>query len=107
MRSTERYRLPGGPLGMLAMVVVVEFFVARHDRDFSNVWVQPWKLSGEAATHTAKRFDMLCFGDSLVMHGVVPRVVAESLGRPVLNLAVAKGQMPTSFFLLRRAIEAG
>lgn len=100
-------RLPAGLIGMLALVFGAEVYVARHDRDFSNVWVQPWKLSGESARRAARRFDVLCFGDSLVMHGLVPQVLSESLGRPALNLAVAKGQMATSYFLLRRALESG
>lgn len=105
-QSRERI-VPAGFLGMLVLVVAVEAFFMRHDRDFSNVWVEHWKFSGAAARGAAKRSDLLCFGDSLVMCGVVPQVVTESLGQHALNLAISKGQMATSYFLLRRALAAG
>jgi hypothetical protein len=50
---------------------------------------------------------VLCFGDSLVKFAVVPRVLEARLGQGAYNLAVCGGQAPSSYFLLRRALEAG
>jgi hypothetical protein len=38
---------------------------------------------------------------------VLPRALERRLGAPAYNLAVAAGQAPSTFFLLRRALEAG
>ncbi|MEO6808705.1 MAG: hypothetical protein ABI353_06295 [Isosphaeraceae bacterium] len=100
-------RLPFGLIGMLVLVAVLEGHLSRHDRDFTTVWASDWYRSGKAARREAAKCDILCFGDSLVKHSVIPRVLEERLGRRVYNLAVFNGQAPTSYFLLRRAIEAG
>jgi len=51
--------------------------------------------------------DVLCFGDSQMKFGIAPHVVAARTGRPAYNLAIVGGQPPASYFLLRRALEAG
>jgi hypothetical protein len=94
-------------LGMLALVVAAEAFVARHDDDFTTVWAHAWKRAGESARRDAPGCAVLGFGDSVVMHGVAPRVLEDRLGARAWNLAVFKGQGPTAYFLLRRALDAG
>lgn len=101
-------RLPTGLIGLLVLVLVVEGWVRRHDRDFTSVWAAAWRQAGRQATRAeTAQADVLCLGDSLVMLGVAPKVLAQTLGRPAQGLAVFKGQAPTAYFLLRRAIEAG
>ena len=98
---------PVGLLGMLALAVAAEVYVARHDRDFTTIWASSWRLSDRAARDEATRCAVLGFGDSLVKHGLAPRVLEPALGRPAYNLAVFNGVAPASFVLLRRALEAG
>ena len=108
MRKALRGRWPTGAMGMLGLVLAVELYVARHDRDFTTHWAQAWQWSGRAAgTREAKRSQILCFGDSLVLHGVLPNVIEGRLNRRAYNLAVFKGQAPASYLLLRRALASG
>lgn len=99
--------MPLGLVGMLALIIGVEGWLRRHDRDFTTMWAAAWARCGKDVGRQAPRCDVLCFGDSLVMHGVAPRVIAERLGRPAHNFAVFKGMAPTAYFLLRRAFDAG
>jgi hypothetical protein len=68
----------------------------------------------ESWSHTARKLrqavpgrDILCFGDSMVKCGMMPRMLRERTGRPAFNLAVVGGSAPSSYFLLRRALKAG
>jgi hypothetical protein len=92
---------------MLALVAGVERYVARHDVDYVHPWSWDWKRTGAAATREAAGCDVLCFGDSLVKFGLVPRVLEDRLGGRSYNLAVGAGQASTTYFLLRRALAAG
>lgn len=105
--NRRRRRVPTGLIGMLALVWAVEGHLDRHGPDFTTVWASAWNRSGKAARREAPKCEVLCFGDSLLKHGVIPKVLEERLGRRVYNLAVFNGQAPTSYFLFRRALEAG
>lgn len=108
MRNPLRGRWPAGAIGMLGLVLAVELYVARHDRDFTTHWAQAWQWSGRAAAaREARSSAVLCFGDSLVLHGVLPNVIEGRLDRPAYNLAVFKGQAPVNYVLLRRALDSG
>src|SRR5262249_34595359 len=67
-----------------------------------------WRTTGRAASgNEVRRSEVLCFGDSLVKHGIYPLILEASLGRPAFNLAIPAGPPPASSFLLRRALAAG
>jgi len=100
-------RLPAGLLGMVALIAAAEWFVARHDLDLMRFEGWDWRLAPRAAARRAPRCDYLCFGDSLVKFGVLPRVVEARLGRPAHNLAICSGTAATSYFLFRRSLERG
>lgn len=103
----RRWPLPLGLLGMLGLVAAAEGWLRRHERDFTTAWAAAWDRCGRLVAREAPRCEVLCFGDSLVMHGVAPRVLEARLGRPAHNFAVFKGQAPTAYVLLRRALDAG
>ena len=104
-------RAPLGLLGMLALVASVEGFVAsRADRLIGfETWA--WEHASRAAVAEAASCEILLFGDSQIMMGVVPRVLASEAGprrpRPAYNLAVPGGQAASSYFLFRKALAAG
>lgn len=98
---------PKGLLGMLAAVVVIELLVARHRLDLTPIVGTDWNQVGRRVAQESNGNDVLCFGDSLMRHGVLPRVVEERTGRRCLSLAVAAGQAPIDYFLLRRALDSG
>ncbi len=101
------HRLPRGFLGMLALVAAVELTISARRLDFTTVWADDWHLSASAATRKAKGRDVLCFGDSLIKCGVLPRVIEARTGLRAYNLAVNAGTMPSAYFMLRRALESG
>jgi hypothetical protein len=92
---------------MLAMVAAVEMFVARHPLDYSDPVSLSWRLAAQAARDEAPGCRVLCVGDSLIKHALIPAVVTAQTGRRALNLGLARGPAPATFFLLRRALEAG
>lgn len=105
--ASRRPAVPGGLLAMLGMVAGVETYLARRDLDFSTVWAQDWRAGGEAARVEAPTCNILCFGDSLLKYGIIPKVVESRAGGRAYNMAMHAGKAPGSYFLLRRALESG
>jgi hypothetical protein len=66
-----------------------------------------WQESARAARGLEADSDVLCFGDSVIKLGILPRVLEDRLGVSAYNLGVLGGQAPTSYFLLRRVLEQG
>jgi hypothetical protein len=92
---------------MIGIVAVVESYVARHPAEFTDPSAYSWTLS-EAATHSqARSAEILCLGDSLVKHGLLPEVIEERLGRSTYNLAICAAPPPAQYYLLRHALDAG
>ncbi len=104
-RSARRW--PWGMAGALLLVGLVEARLARRALDFSTIWSAAWMNAGTAARTEATSSRLLFFGDSLVMQGVVPRVIQAETGQSAYNLAVFKGLAPASYSLLRSALDAG
>src|SRR5206468_835254 len=59
------------------------------------------------AAEKVKDCDFLAFGDSLMRHGLAPRVIRERAGLEGYNLAIAGSQVPASYMLFREAINSG
>ena len=100
-------RRPWGFLGMVVLVLSVETTLARHRFDFLDPVGVSWALSERAAGGEPGRSSVLCFGDSLLKFGFRPGMIEARSGQSAYNLAVIAGRAPTSFFLLRRALDAG
>jgi hypothetical protein len=98
---------PWGLVGMVGLLGLIEPALARRDADFAGYIPADWKLAGHAAARRVAESRVLCFGDSEVKHALLPALLADRLGGPSYNLAVIGGQPPSSYFLLRRALEAG
>jgi hypothetical protein len=92
---------------MLALLGAIEGFVARNGLDFSDPVSLSWRLSADSARQEAPGCGVLLIGDSLVKHGLVPRLVEGRTGLRAVNLGVARGPAPATYFLLRRALDAG
>jgi hypothetical protein len=88
-------------------MVAIENFVARDVLDFSDPVSLSWRLAARSARDEAPGRLVLCAGDSLVKHGLIPKVIAARSGLAAVNLAVARGPAPATFYLVRRAFEAG
>ena len=72
---------------MLGLVVLAELFMDRSTLLFINAAELDWMSSGRATVKKAARFDILCFGDSMLKVGIAPRVLEAELGRKVYNFA--------------------
>lgn len=114
MRNLEGWKrlvasIPWGLVGMLAIVAGVERFIALNERrSFQESLPASWEQSARASTGAAVRnAQILCFGDSMIKFGVAPLVLQEQTGLTAYNLAPFGGPPAASYFLLRRAIEAG
>jgi hypothetical protein len=108
LRPREGKRaLPWGLLGMLCMVVVIELGLAHDELNFKHCFTYDWVVTGRWARQRTLGCEILCFGDSLVKYGISPRMLEERLGQRAFNLAVCGGQAPSSYFLLRRALDSG
>lgn len=100
--------LPRGLLGMLVLVVAVERFAARHQRDlFLRIDDWSWQQTGRLARESSPAPEIICLGDSLVQVGVAPPIIEERTGKRTCNLAISGGHAAASYFLLRRALDAG
>ncbi len=104
---SDRRRFPYGFFGMIALIVGLEVQLQKCDVDLTPIWAADWRQAGRAARKEATRAEVLCFGDSLAKLGLAPRVIERESGILTYNLAVSVGQVPTSYFLLQRALKAG
>lgn len=107
--SRERWpgKLPWGFLAALALASGVEWFVARNWLDFTRPDSWEWRLSGRAAGREATGAGVLALGSSVAKQGIVPRAIESAVGLPAFNLAVCAGSPISSYYLLRKAVEAG
>ncbi len=102
-----RRRFPSGLAGMLALVVCVEAVISGHAQTLRHPWAWDWFLAEKAARREVADSRVLCFGDSLMKFAVAPEALERSGAGKAYNLAVGVGQVPGSYFLLRRALESG
>ena len=102
-----RRRFPVGLAGMIALVALIEAGIARHAISLFDSDELSYRWTARQAIKVARSCEILCFGDSLIKLGVVPRVVGERAGKTAFNLAVSGSQAPASYFLLRRALASG
>ena len=88
-------------------MVAVETVIDGYRADLAPTWAEDWRFSAWAADRQAPGSDILCFGDSLVKYGVLPRVIESRDGLTGYNLATSGGTMPSAFFLFQRSLAAG
>jgi hypothetical protein len=106
--SALRERLPWGLIGMLILIGAVERTVSRAELALTgNPTFLAWRTAERSAGPEATRAEVLCFGDSLVKLGVLPRIIEAETGRSSYNLATDSSPAPAPYFLLRRALDAG
>jgi len=100
---------PTGLIGALGLILLLDPIIARipgGDEGRSRPAIS-WRSSFRRASEPEASSDILCFGDSLIKLGILPRVLEARLGRSAYNLAVLGGPPPTSYYLLRRVLERG
>jgi hypothetical protein len=106
-RLASRPSISWGFLGMLVLVWAIEHNLVRNHLGIQNAHGLSWAYAGNHAKRDAPGREILCFGDSLMKYGLLPRALTQETGRSCYNLAVYGGPPPSSYFVFRRAIDAG
>jgi hypothetical protein len=92
---------------MVGLVIAIEGTISRRALEFSDPVSLSWRYGDRAARREATGCDVLCLGDSLVKHGLVPSVMQRESGLKSVNLAAARAPALMTYFVLRRALDAG
>ena len=82
--------IPWGVVGMITLIVVIEWFLGRNWLDFTDPVSLSWRYSAEAVATESPGSELLCLGDSLIKHGLLPGVIEEETGRRTVNLSAAR-----------------
>ncbi len=106
-KISARGGMPWGLVGMTVLVVAVELLLVEGNPECAGNVALSWKYKGRRVERAARERQVLCFGDSMVNFGVIPRMIETHTGYPAYNLAVHSGPAPASYFLFRRALESG
>jgi hypothetical protein len=99
--------IPWGALGMIALIVVFECFLARNWLDFTDPVSLSWRFSADAVRRESPGCELLCLGDSLIKHGLIPSMIEDQTDLRTANLAAARAPALLTYFLLRRVVDAG
>jgi hypothetical protein len=94
-------------IGMLVLIAGIERGYFRDNLAFKENVAVCWKRSTQVTAKHAPGKEVLCFGDSMVKFGLLPRVLEARTGWPSYNLALHGGSPPASYFALRHALDAG
>jgi hypothetical protein len=89
--------IPWGLLGAIALVALVERHVAR-DPDYASKVAASWRFKDRHVASRARQRDILCFGDSHLQFGVLPKILAERTGRRAYSFAIHRGPAPANYF---------
>jgi hypothetical protein len=104
----HRRRWPMALIGALGLIVAIEFGMARAGRMNGSLTAADWRRVGPAATgRAAIGADVLCFGDSQIKTGVAAVALEARLDRPVYNLGMMAATPAGSYFVFKRALDAG
>jgi hypothetical protein len=105
--GTRAKDLPWGVIGALGLVLIVEGYLTRHNKDFTLTEGLNWGYAIKAAATEARDAEILAMGSSSSKFGIISRVIERETGLRTFNLATCSGDMATNYFVFRRAIEAG
>jgi hypothetical protein len=100
-------RLPAGLLGMVALVALVEWGIARRELDVTTPATLSWGLSDAEARGEARSARVLVLGESLMKHGLLPEALESAGAGRTVNLAACAAQASTTYFLLKHALDSG
>jgi hypothetical protein len=105
--AERRSTIPWGVAGMIGLIVAIECFVTRNWLDFTDPVSLSWRYSADAVQTESTGCDVLCLGDSLIKHGLIPGVVETGTGLRTANVSAARAPALLTYFLLRRVFDTG
>ncbi len=100
-------KLPIALIGSLAIIVLIEGHIARTAHSFASDRLLEWSAFREISTKKASESQILCFGDSHIKVGVLPKIIESRTGLSAYNFALGYGQAPSSYYMLKNAIADG
>ncbi len=103
----RRGRLPAGFLGAVAMMIAIEATIAHQKLGSFGGSQWSYDVARTVADSGDRTCEVVCFGDSLLKQGLAPPIFEAKAGLKGYNFAIAGGQAPGDYFLLRRALESG
>jgi hypothetical protein len=104
-RST-RTAWPFGLLGMLALVAIAEWTIARGSR-FKTDKAASWAYAAHEVRRQSKHAEVVFLGDSMVKFGLLPRIVESHTGWRAFNLAVFDGPPLASLTIFEQLLTQG
>jgi hypothetical protein len=107
MGRPTRGRFPVGFLGAIALILAVELSVDHQKLGSFGGSQWAYEVARTEADSGDRKCEVVCFGDSLLKQGLAPTVIEAKAGLKAYNFAVAGGQAPGNYFLLRRALDSG
>jgi len=102
----RRRAAPVGLLGALALIAATERTAASHRLSLVGPGAASYGYAARAS-RAAGGNDCLCPGDSLMKFGAAPRVIEARSGYRAINLASFAGAAPMTYYVFRRALDAG
>ena len=99
--------IPWGLLWMLALVGAIERSWFDHNLAIAKGLGHGWSATARQVKKVARGRDVLCFGDSMIKYNLIPNALRERTGRSAYNLGLVGGTAPATYFMLRRALQAG
>ena len=105
--SRSKTTRPAGLMGMIVVVLVMETLIGRAPKRFLDPPTYSWSFAAERARREAVPAEVLCVGDSLVKHSLIPSVITEKTGLRAENASAASAPAVWTYFVLQRALQAG
>jgi hypothetical protein len=99
--------IPWGFAGSIVLIAAIECLVTRNWLDLTDPVSLSWRYSAKAVETESRGCDLLCLGDSQIKHGLVPGAIEQGTGLRTVNLSAARAPALLTYFLLRRALDAG
>ena len=99
--------VPWGVAFMVVLIVMIEWLVTRYRLELTDPVSMSWCSSALAVKTESADCDLLCLGDSLMKHGLLPSLIERETGQRTVNLSAARAPTFLSYLLLRRALGAG
>jgi hypothetical protein len=102
-----RSAVPCGVAFMVVLIVMIECLVTRCRLELTDPTSMSWYSSAQLVTTESADCELLCLGDSLMKHGLLPSVIEHETGKRTVNLSAARAPTFLSYLLLQRALKVG
>ena len=107
LSCAKRTAIPWGVTGAVVLLFVIESIFQWHSIELTDPLSLSWRFSAQTTDADTRGAQVLCLGDSLLKHGLIPSIFASDSRLRTVNLAAAQGSTLLAFSLLQRALDSG